>query len=122
VTNAAQVAFPIGETAPKQRQKDDSVVVVQLEEYTTVSNRQELVDRVMAEFQRGARDFVLDLAHTVYLDAAALNTLVGLAKRVREQGGELRLVNPNDDLRLLLDVIKLTAFFKLGDPEATPRA
>lgn len=95
------------------------MVVVQLEEYTTMNNRQELVDRVVAELQRGSRQFVLDLTQTVYLDAAALNTLVGLAKRVREQEGDLRLVNPNRDIRLLLEVIKLSAFFKLPEREGS---
>lgn len=100
--------------------KDETVVIVQLGEYTTANHQQELVDRVVTELQRGARDFVLNLAHTVYLDVAALNTLVGLAKRVREQGGDLRLANPNDDLRLLLDVINLTAFFKIPERESSP--
>jgi anti-sigma B factor antagonist len=93
---------------------------VQLEEYTSVNNQQEVVDRIVAELQGGARDFVLDLARTVYLDAAALNTLVGLTRRVREQGGDLRLVNPNGDLRLLLDASKLRDFFKLPERESTP--
>ncbi|MBA2571438.1 MAG: STAS domain-containing protein [Gemmatimonadetes bacterium] len=95
------------------------MVVVQLEEYTTLNNQQELVDRVVAELQRGSREFVLDLARTVYLDAAALNTLVGLARQVREQGGDLRLANPNGDIRLLLESVKPSALFKIPQGESS---
>lgn len=96
------------------------MVIVQLEDYTSVSNQQEVVDRILAEMQSGARDFVLDLARTVYLDAAALNTLVALTKRIREQGGDLRLVNPNADIRLLLDASNLRDFFKLPERKRIP--
>jgi anti-anti-sigma factor len=96
------------------------MVVVQLEEYTTLNNQQELVDRIVAELQRGSREFVLDLARTVYLDAAALSTLVGLARQVREQGGDLRLVNPNGDIRLLLESVKPSALkIPQGESSAT---
>ncbi len=78
----------------------------------------------MADLQRGARELVLDLTRTVYLDAAALNTLVSLAKRVREQGGDLRLVNPNGDIRLLLDASKAPRLLQdcRAGSKATPGA
>ncbi len=41
--------------------------------------------------------------------------LVSLAKKLREDGGELRLANLNDDLRTLFELTKLDTLFPIAD-------
>jgi anti-sigma B factor antagonist len=41
--------------------------------------------------------------------------LVSLSKKIREQGGELRLANLNEDLRTLFELTKLDTLFNIAD-------
>jgi anti-sigma B factor antagonist len=41
--------------------------------------------------------------------------LVSLSKKIREQGGELRLANLNDDLRTLFELTKLDTLFHIAN-------
>jgi anti-sigma B factor antagonist len=41
--------------------------------------------------------------------------LVSLSKKIREQGGELRLANLNDDLKTLFELTKLDTLFQIAD-------
>jgi anti-sigma B factor antagonist len=40
--------------------------------------------------------------------------LVSLSKKIREQGGELRLANLNEDLRTLFELTKLDTLFHIA--------
>ena len=58
---------------------------------------------------------MIDFAQTGYIDSSGLGVLVSLAKKVREQGGDLRLAGLNDDLRTLFELTKLDTLFTLVD-------
>ena len=40
---------------------------------------------------------------------------MSLSKKIREQGGELRLANLNDDLKTLFELTKLDTLFQIAD-------
>ncbi|NNM32915.1 MAG: STAS domain-containing protein, partial [Gemmatimonadetes bacterium] len=44
-----------------------------------------------------------------------LGVLVSLSKKIREQGGELRLASLNEDLRTLFELTKLDTLFQISD-------
>ena len=46
---------------------------------------------------------------------SGLGVLVSLSKKIREQGGELRLANLNDDLKTLFELTKLDTLFQITD-------
>ena len=50
---------------------------------------------------------VLDLSRVAFLDSTALGTMVGLLRRVREAGGELRVVLPETSARRIFEVTAL---------------
>jgi len=50
---------------------------------------------------------VLDLAAVSFLDSTALGTIVGLLRRVREGGAELRVVLPDPPARRIFEVTAL---------------
>ena len=50
---------------------------------------------------------VLDLTAVSFLDSTALGTIVGLLRRVREQGGELRVVLPETEARRIFELTAL---------------
>ena len=52
---------------------------------------------------------VLDLSAVTFLDSTVLGAIVGLLRRVREGGGELRTVLPNTTARRIFEITNLVA-------------
>ena len=95
--------------------RQGDVLVVDVEGQLIVGNRQELKQKVLDELERGERRFLIDFAKTGYIDSSGLGVLVSLSKKIREQGGELRLANLNDDLKTLFELTKLDTLFQIAD-------
>jgi anti-sigma B factor antagonist len=95
--------------------KQDGVTVVDVEGQLIVGNRQELKQKVLEELEKGETTFVIDFANTGYIDSSGLGVLVSLSKKIREQGGELRLSSLNEDLRTLFELTKLDTLFKIAE-------
>ncbi len=98
--------------------KSGDVLVIDVEGQLIVGNRQELKQKVLEELEGGERKFVVDFTNTGYIDSSGLGVLVSLSKKIREQGGELRLSNLNEDLRTLFELTKLDTLFKIADSRA----
>lgn len=96
-------------------QNQNGITVIDVEGQLIVGNRQELKQQVLQELEGGARKFLIDFANTGYIDSSGLGVLVSLSKKIREQGGELRLANLNDDLRTLFELTKLDTLFQISD-------
>jgi len=95
--------------------QSDSVTVVDVEGQLIVGNRQELKQKVLEELEDGAKKVVVDFTNTGYIDSSGLGVLVSLSKKIREQGGELRLAGLNEDLRTLFELTKLDTLFEIAD-------
>ena len=95
------------------RKDSKGVVVVGVDGQLIVGNRQELKQKVLDALEGGAKKFVIDFSHTGYIDSSGLGVLVSLSKKIREQGGELRLAGLNDDLQTLFELTKLDTLFAI---------
>ncbi len=96
--------------------KDASgVYLIRVEGQLIVGNRQELKTAVTEALDHGERRFVIDFSRTGYIDSSGLGALVSISKKVREQGGELRLAGLNEDLRSLFELTKLDTLFTISD-------
>jgi anti-sigma B factor antagonist len=94
--------------------KQDDITIIDVEGQLIVGNRQELKQKVLEELEGGARKFMIDFSNTGYIDSSGLGVLVSLSKKIREQGGELRLANLNEDLRTLFELTKLDTLFHIA--------
>lgn len=95
--------------------KDRGVVVIGVDGQLIVGNRHELKARVTDALEDGDRKFLIDFSKTGYIDSSGLGVLVSLSKRIREQGGDLKLAGLNDDLRSLFELTKLDTLFAVVD-------
>jgi anti-sigma B factor antagonist len=95
--------------------KHDDITIVEVEGQLIVGNRQELKQKVLDELESGSRKVLVDFSRTGYIDSSGLGVLVSLAKKLREDGGELRLANLNDDLRTLFELTKLDTMFPIAE-------
>ena len=98
-----------------QMERLGEVTVVDVEGQLIVGNRQELKQKVLEQLENGGRKFVIDFSNTGYIDSSGLGVLVSLSKKIREQGGELRLADLNEDLHTLFELTKLDTLFKIND-------
>ena len=94
------------------------VVVVGVDGQLIVGNRQELKQKVLESLESGARKFVMDFSTTGYIDSSGLGVLVSLSKKIREQGGDLRLAGLNEDLQTLFELTKLDTLFTIAKTPA----
>jgi len=98
-----------------QVSKNGDVTLVEVEGQLIVGNRQELKQQVLEQLEGGDLKFIIDFANTGYIDSSGLGVLVSLSKKIREQGGELRLSSLNEDLRTLFELTKLDTLFRIAD-------
>ena len=97
------------------RKDATGVVVVGVDGQLIVGNRHELKQMVLDAAQGGARKVLVDFSNTGYIDSSGLGVLVSLSKKLREEGGELRLAGLNEDLRTLFELTKLDTLFAIAD-------
>ncbi len=100
---------------PFHLNREGDVTVVDVDGQLIVGNRQELKQKVLDELEKGERKFLVDFSDTGYIDSSGLGVLVSLSKKIREQGGELRLASLNEDLRTLFELTKLDTLFRIAD-------
>ena len=100
------------------RKQPGGVVVVEVDGQLIVGNRQELKQQVLDALEGGARKFLIDFTRTGYIDSSGLGVLVSLSKKIREEGGDLRLAGLNEDLKTLFELTKLDTLFAITDSAA----
>jgi anti-sigma B factor antagonist len=94
-------------------ERDGDLLTVAVDGQLVVGNRGEFKQLVFDELEAGARRVLVDFSGTGYIDSSGLGALVSLGKRIREQGGELRLAGLNEDLRTLFELTRLDTLFRL---------
>ena len=96
----------------------NGVVVVAVDGQLIVGNRQELKQKILDALEAGDRKFLIDFTRTGYIDSSGLGVLVSLSKKIRDQGGDLRLAGLNEDLKTLFELTKLDTLFAISETAA----
>jgi anti-sigma B factor antagonist len=94
------------------------ILVIEVEGQLIVGNRQELKQKVLDALEAGSKKFLIDFTRTGYIDSSGLGVLVSLSKKIRDEGGDLRLAGLNEDLRTLFELTKLDTLFAITDSAA----
>ncbi|HXY69251.1 MAG TPA: STAS domain-containing protein [Gemmatimonadales bacterium] len=95
--------------------KQGGILVIDVDGQLIVGNRQELKQRVLDALEAGDRKFLIDFTRTGYIDSTGLGVLVSLSKKIRDEGGDLRLAGLNEDLKTLFELTKLDTLFAITD-------
>jgi len=70
---------------------------------------------VNAVLDDGRSRVVVDLADTVFIDSSGLGALIGVLKRARSVGGDLRITAPSEQVRMVLGLTNLDRILRPHD-------
>lgn len=90
----------------------DQITVVKLAGELTADDVEPLRRMVNERLAEQTRDFVLDLSETEFVDSRGLETLLWIGEQAGERLGQLRLLSPNDNVRTILHVTRLSPSFE----------
>lgn len=97
----------------EQTVSDVPVVAVRGE--IDVATAPRLRDQLVRPDVAGARKVVVDLTGVSFVDSTALGVLVGAYRRLRESGGELRLVVTEPRILKVFEITDLVRVFPITD-------
>jgi anti-sigma B factor antagonist len=101
------------------RQVED-VAIVDVSGRITVAEGNVMLREVVRQLvEAGHKKIALNLHDVGYVDSSGLGEIVKAYTTVRNQGGELRLVNPSKRVQDLLQMTKLSAVFPIEADEAS---
>ena len=89
------------------------VAIVSLAGDLDVSTAPELVDLCRSVHAQGAREVVIDLTDTGFLDSAGLRALIGAHQLFGDDGGNVRLSHPSEPVMRLLEITGLVDYFSI---------
>jgi anti-sigma B factor antagonist len=78
-----------------------------------------LKDAVQSVLATGTHRCVFNLSELAYIDSFGLEQLLSACITTRDQGGDVRLVNPTERVRTLLQITRLDTVFQTFEDEST---
>ncbi len=97
----------------------DGVTIVDLSGRITLGEGSVILrDTVREVVGQGNKKILLNLGDVTYIDSSGIGELVSAFTSVRNQGGELKLLNLTKKVHDLLQITKLYTVFDIRDDEA----
>ncbi len=101
-----------------QRQLDDVVMLDLAGRITIGEGTIILRERIQKMLNAGDKKFLLSLADVDYIDSSGLGELVSSFTKVKNQDGDLKLLQLTRRVRDLMQITKLLTVFDVYDDEA----
>lgn len=100
------------------RQAGD-VIIVDLSGRITLGDGSGTIRETVKDLlEKGRKSILLNMANVTYVDSAGLGELVGSFASVRNQNGQIKLLNAQKKVRDVLQITKLYTVFEIFDDEA----
>src|SRR6201997_5095415 len=98
--------------------KVDNVTIVDLSGRITLGEGSVVLrDQIRDLVAKGQKKILLNLGDVTYIDSSGIGELVSAFTTVRNQGGELKLLNLTKKVHDLLQITKLYTVFDIKDDE-----
>jgi len=98
----------------------DGVTIVDLSGPITLDEGSTLLrDTIKQLASQGQKHVLLNLSEVHYIDSSGIGELVNAFTTMRDQGGELKLLNLTRKVHDLIQITKLHTVFDIKDDEAT---
>ena len=103
----------------KTRQVDGIAIMDCSGRITLGEGSVQLRDSVRDLLGKGSKQILLNLGDVTYIDSSGIGELVSAFTTVRNQGGDLKLLNLTKKVHDLLQITKLYTVFDVKDDEAS---
>ena len=98
----------------------DAVTILDLSGRITLGEGSVVLrDTIRDLLAKGQKNILLNLGEVSYIDSSGIGELVSAFTTVRNQGGDLKLLNLTKKVHDLLQITKLYTVFDIKDDEAT---
>jgi anti-sigma B factor antagonist len=103
----------------KTRQVDGVTILDLSGRITLGEGSVQLRDAVRDLLSKGSKQILLNLGDVTYIDSSGIGELVSAFTTVRNQGGDLKLLNLTKKIHDLLQITKLYTVFDVKEDEAS---
>jgi anti-anti-sigma factor len=94
------------------------VMIVDMDGILDTSNSGEVGDELVRLVQDGNKKMLLNLEKLHYVSSAGLRAMLLASKLLQNTKGEMRLCNPNKEVREVLELSGFNSLLRLHDTEA----
>ena len=92
---------------------DVTVVTFAQPKFLDDGDIQQMGDELFQVVDSGVEKILLDMSTVQFLSSAALNRFINLHKRVKNAGGELRLVSITSEIEKIFAITRLNTLFSI---------
>jgi len=92
----------------------NAIQVVEVKDLLNELDNRTILTDVQSRIEKGYNQFIVDLSKLDFMNSVGLNFLISVLTKSRKSGGDLALVNANDQVMKLLEVTKLKTLFNLS--------
>ncbi|NEM91955.1 STAS domain-containing protein [Galbitalea soli] len=100
----------------------NGVAIIHAEGKLNMVSAAQLREEVAATVAAGSSRLVVDFARVDFLDSSGLGALISGLKAARQAGGDLRLANTSDQVKLVLQLTNLEKVLSTVDDASTAYA
>ncbi|HLM32847.1 MAG TPA: STAS domain-containing protein [Gaiellaceae bacterium] len=97
----------------KTEQISDETTVIALSGEIDLYTAPEFKQQLLETIGQGAKEVIVDLSETTFIDSTALGVLVGGVKRLRPNGGQLSLVCDDRNITKIFEITGLDKVFPI---------
>jgi anti-anti-sigma factor len=101
----------------RERDGKPACSVFELRGYIDAHTVIEFEKAVNGAIEQGARAIVLDISGLSYISSAGIGAMMGLARKLSQNGGDLVLLNPTQKVFAILEGLGFTKIFKIAASE-----
>lgn len=95
----------------------NEILLIKLDDRVDTFSAPDLRAHLLKLLAQGGQKFIVDLSAATFLDSAGLAALVMLLKDARKQGGDVKIILPENII--VLRIFSLTRFDRVFDIQAT---
>ena len=95
---------------------ENEILIVKIEEKrATIEFSETLKDDLIKKIEQGNSNVIMDLSATEFVDSSFLGTLVAGLKKTDINGGNLKIVNLQEPVRVMFELTRLYKIFEIFD-------
>ncbi len=98
-------------------EEKDGVVVIKVKGELDALVAPKLKEKLISFSEEGKNKFIIDFKELVHINSLAMGILRGRLREVRENGGDIKLVNLNPHISTIFEMVGLDEIFELYPSE-----